>query len=127
MTVCREEDKYLHPEWAPRVDKSNARGESGWDELDEFEGLDYRELGCVERDRHGAGFLFQVLTEGEENSVAIVSNESFGGWTKAFTDPCLCAAIVQRLAFNGTIVETGTDSCRLASTRARAEEPAEAG
>lgn len=77
--------------------------------------------------RHGAELLFQVLTEREEkNSVAITSNESFGGWTKTFTDPRLCAAIVDRLTFNGTIIETGTDSYRLASTRARAEH-AEAG
>jgi DNA replication protein DnaC len=86
------------------------------------------ELGYMELDRHGAELLFQVLTEREEkNSVAIASNESFGGWTKAFTDPRLCAAIVDRLTFNGTIIETGTDSYRLASTRARAEEPAKAG
>jgi hypothetical protein len=78
-------------------------------------------------DRHGAELLFQVLTEREEkNSVAIASNESFCGWTKTFTDPRLCAAIVDRLTFNGTIIETGTDSYRLASTRARAEEPATA-
>lgn len=51
-----------------------------------------------------------------------MANESFGGWTKTFTDPRLCAAIVDRLTFNGTIIETGTDSYRLASTRARAEE-----
>lgn len=49
------------------------------------------------------------------------------GWTKTFTDPRLCAAIVDRLTFNGTIIETGTDSYRLASTRARAEDPAKAG
>ncbi|MFF4243094.1 ATP-binding protein [Streptomyces sp. NPDC001822] len=74
------------------------------------------ELGCVELDRHGAELLFQVLTEREEkNSVAIASNESFGGWTKTFTDPRLCAAIVDRLTFYGTIIETGTDSYRLAS------------
>ena len=83
------------------------------------------ELGYMELDRHGAELLFQVLTEREEkNSVAIASNDSFGGWTKTFTDPRLCAAIVDRLTFNGTIIETGTDSYRLASTRARAEEPA---
>jgi hypothetical protein len=29
------------------------------------------------------------------------------GWTKTFTDPRLCAAIVDRLAFGGNIVETG--------------------
>jgi hypothetical protein len=44
-------------------------------------------------DRRGAELLFQVLTEREEkNSVAIASNESFGGWTKTFTDPRLCGA-----------------------------------
>lgn len=71
----------------------------------------------MELDRHGAELLFLVLTEREEkNSVAIASNESFGGWTKTFTDPRLCAAIVDRLTFNGTIIETGTDSYRLSST-----------
>ncbi len=82
-------------------------------------------VGMMELDRRGAELLFQVLTEREEkNSVAIASNESFGGWTKTFTDPRLCAAIVDRLTFNGTIVETGTDSYRLAGTRARTEQPA---
>jgi DNA replication protein DnaC len=38
------------------------------------------ELGYMELDRRGAELLFQVLTEREEeNSVAIASNESFGG------------------------------------------------
>lgn len=48
-------------------------------------------------------------------------------WTKTFTDPRLCAAIVDRLTFNGTIIETGTDSYRLATTRARAEDSAKVG
>ncbi len=79
------------------------------------------ELGYMELDRRGADLLFQVLTEREEkNSVAIASNESFSGWTKTFTDPRLCAAIVDRLTFSGHIIETGTDSYRLAQTRARA-------
>lgn len=53
------------------------------------------ELGYMGLDRRGAELLFQVLTEREEkNSVAIASNEAFGGWTKTFTDPRLCAAIV---------------------------------
>ncbi len=81
------------------------------------------ELGYMELDRHGAELLFQVLTEREEkNSVAIASNESFSGWTRTFTDPRLCAAIVDRLTFAGNILETGTDSYRLAQTRARAEQ-----
>src|SRR5215208_7836683 len=73
------------------------------------------ELGYMELDRRGAELLFQVLTEREEkNSVAIASNESFSGWTKTFTDPRLCAAIVDRLTFGGNIIETGTESYRLA-------------
>ncbi|TDT29363.1 hypothetical protein EV562_113228 [Streptomyces sp. BK208] len=39
----------------------------------------------------------------------------------------LYAAIAGRLTFNGTVIENGTDSYRLASTRARAEQPAKAG
>lgn len=75
------------------------------------------ELGYMQLDRRGAELLFQVLTEREEKaSVAIASNESFSGWTKTFTDPRLCAAIVDRLTFGGTIIETGTDSYRLAHT-----------
>lgn len=51
------------------------------------------ELGYTQLDRRGAELLFQVLTErGEKASVAIASNESFGGWTKTFTDPWLCTA-----------------------------------
>jgi DNA replication protein DnaC len=77
------------------------------------------ELGYMELDRRGAELLFQVLTEREEkNSVAIASNESFSGWTETFTDPRLCAAIVDRLTFGGNIIETGTQSYRLAHTKA---------
>ncbi|WP_442320110.1 ATP-binding protein [Catenuloplanes indicus] len=81
------------------------------------------ELGYMELDRRGAELLFQVLTEREEKaSVAIASNEAFSGWTKTFTDPRLCAAIVDRLTFGGNIIETGTDSYRLAQTRARTDK-----
>jgi hypothetical protein len=73
------------------------------------------ELDKMELDPRGAELLFQVLTEHEEkNSIAIAANESFSGWTKTFTDPRLGAAIVDRLMFNGSIIETGTDSYRLA-------------
>jgi DNA replication protein DnaC len=79
------------------------------------------ELGYMELDRHGAELLFQILTDREEKkAVAIASNEAFSGWTKTFTDPRLCAAIVDRLTYGGTIIETGTDSYRLAQTRAQA-------
>lgn len=78
------------------------------------------ELGYMELDKRGAELLFQVLTEREEkNSVAIASNESFSGWTKTFTDPRLCAAIVDRLTFGGNIIETGTQSFRLSHAKAQ--------
>lgn len=76
------------------------------------------ELGYLELDRRGAELLFQVLTEREERSaIAIASNEPFSSWTKTFTDPRLCAAIVDRLTFAGQIIETGTVSYRLAHAR----------
>jgi hypothetical protein len=79
---------------------------------------DGSKLGYMALDRRGAELLFQVLTEREEkNSVAIASNESFSGWTKTFTDTRLCPAIVDRLTFGGNIIETGTDSYRLAHAR----------
>ena len=78
------------------------------------------ELGYMELDRRGAEPLFQVLTEREERaSVAIASNVPFSGWTRTFTDPRLCAAIVDRLTFGGHILETGTTSYRLAHARSR--------
>jgi len=81
------------------------------------------ELGYLQLDRRGAELLFQVLTEREErNAIAIATNEPFSGWTKTFTDPRLCAAIVDRLTFDGHIIETGTTSYRLAHTRARRNE-----
>lgn len=76
------------------------------------------ELGYLQLDRRGAELLFQVLTEREERSaIAIASNEPFSAWTKTFTDPRLCAAIVDRLTFSGQIIETGTTSYRLAHAR----------
>jgi len=75
------------------------------------------ELGYMELGKRGAELLFQVLTEREEKaSVATATNEPFSGWTKTFTDPRLCAPIVDRLTFNGTIIETATDSYRLPHT-----------
>ncbi|MGE5291372.1 MAG: hypothetical protein ACM3ML_30065 [Micromonosporaceae bacterium] len=60
----------------------------------------------------------------ERDCAADASDESLGGWTKAFTDPSLRAAMVDPLTFGGNIIETGTDSCRLVQTRARQTSPA---
>ena len=78
------------------------------------------ELGYLELDRRGAELLFQVFTEREERaSIAIASNAAFSEWTSTFTDPRLCAAIVDRLTFDAHIINTGTDSYRLRTARAR--------
>ncbi|GAA3785876.1 hypothetical protein GCM10022206_27340 [Streptomyces chiangmaiensis] len=42
------------------------------------------------------------------------------GWTKTFTDPRLCAVIVDRFTFGGNLIQTGIESYRLALTQARA-------
>jgi DNA replication protein DnaC len=76
------------------------------------------ELGYLQLDAHGAELLFQVLTEREERaSVAVASNAPFSEWTSTFTDPRLAAAVVDRLTFNAHIIQTGSDSYRLRSTR----------
>jgi DNA replication protein DnaC len=77
------------------------------------------EFGYLELDPAGAKLLFQIFTEREERrSIAVASNAPFSEWQRTFTDPRLCAAIVDRLTFNGHIIETGSDSYRLATTRA---------
>ncbi|CAN5671304.1 IS21-like element helper ATPase IstB [soil metagenome] len=79
------------------------------------------ELGYLHLDPRGAELLFQVLTEREERaSVAVATNAPFSEWANTFTDARLCAAIIDRLTFNALIIETGTDSYRLRSTRRKA-------
>jgi DNA replication protein DnaC len=77
------------------------------------------ELGYVHIDPRGAELLFQVLTEREEkSSVAVASNAPFSEWGATFPDPRLAAAVVDRLTFRAHIIETGTQSYRLRTTRA---------
>ncbi|MFI7114919.1 ATP-binding protein [Amycolatopsis sp. NPDC049868] len=78
------------------------------------------ELGYLELDWRGAELLFQVFIEREErSSIAIASNSAFSEWARTFTDPRLCAAIVDRLTFDASIIETGTESFRLRTTKRR--------
>lgn len=78
------------------------------------------ELGYVALDARGAELLFQILTEREEqSSVATASNLPFSEWGKVISDARLVAAIIDRLTFNAQIIETGSDSYRLRSTKAK--------
>jgi DNA replication protein DnaC len=75
------------------------------------------ELGYLELDKAGAKLLFQIFTDREERrAMAVASNAPFSEWKHTFTDPRLCAAIVDRLTYNAHIIETGSESFRLAQT-----------
>jgi DNA replication protein DnaC len=77
------------------------------------------EVGYVHLDPRGAELLFQIITEREERaSIACASNAPFSEWGHTFTDPRLAAAVVDRLTFRAHIINTGTQSYRLATTRA---------
>ena len=93
-----------------------------------FDLLCLDELGYIELDRRGAELLFQVFTEREEKaSIAIASNAAFSEWAQAFTDPRLCAAIVDRLTYDAHIITTGAGSYRLRATAARRQAATSAG
>ncbi len=75
------------------------------------------ELGYVQIDPRGAELLFQIITERDERaSIAIGTNLPFSEWGTIFPDPRLVAAVVDRVTFNATILETGTQSYRLRTT-----------
>jgi DNA replication protein DnaC len=85
------------------------------------------ELGYVQIDPRGAELLFQIITERDERaSIGIGTNLPFSEWGTVFPDPRLVAAIVDRVTFNAHILETGSQSYRLAAskTAARAPRPA---
>jgi DNA replication protein DnaC len=76
------------------------------------------ELGYVQIDPRGAELLFQIITEREERaSIALGTNLPFSEWGTVVTDPRLVAAIVDRVTFNAHILETGTQSYRLRTSR----------
>jgi DNA replication protein DnaC len=76
------------------------------------------ELGYVQLDPRGAELLFQIITEREERaSIAIGTNLPFSEWGTVIPDPRLVAAIVDRITFNAHILETGTQSYRLRTSK----------
>jgi DNA replication protein DnaC len=79
------------------------------------------ELGYVQIDPRGAELLFQIITEREERaSIGIGTNLPFSEWGSVFPDPRLVAAIVDRITFNAHIIETGTESYRLRTSKTNA-------
>jgi DNA replication protein DnaC len=85
------------------------------------------ELGYVQVDPRGAELLFQIITEREERaSIGIGTNLPFSEWGSVFPDPRLVAAIVDRVTFNAHILETGTQSYRLRTSKTKATRRAKA-
>jgi len=81
------------------------------------------ELGYLHLDRRGAELLSRVLTKRDERaSIAVASNAPFREWGQTSTDPRLAAAVVDRLTFRAHILETGSSSYRLRTSRARRKE-----
>jgi len=79
------------------------------------------EFGYLDLDKAGSKLLFQVFTDREERrAMAVASNAPFSEWKRTIRDERLCAAVVDRLTYNAHIIETGTDSYRLARSAARA-------
>lgn len=64
--------------------------------------------------------------EDERASIAVASNAPFSEWGSTFTDPRLAAAVVDRLTFRAHILETGSSSYRLRTSRAKRKEEAPA-
>jgi len=76
------------------------------------------ELGYIRLDPRGAELLFQIITEREEKaSIGLATNLPFSEWGAVFPDPRLVAAIVDRVTYNAHILETGTQSYRLATSK----------
>ena len=78
------------------------------------------ELGYVPLAELGAELLFQVISErAEKASVIITTNLPFSEWTKVFTNPRLCKALLDRLTDRAHIIETGSESFRFRRTLER--------
>ncbi len=75
------------------------------------------ELGYVPLAESGAELLFQVLADRDERAaVVITTNLPFSEWTQVFTNPRLCAAVIDRITSRAHIIETGTESYRFRRT-----------
>lgn len=75
------------------------------------------EMGYVPLAETGADLLFQVLAERDERAaVMVTTNLPFSEWTQVFSNPRLCAAVVDRITHRAHIIETGSESYRFRRT-----------
>ena len=78
------------------------------------------EVGYVPLAEVGAEFLFQVVAErAEKAAVILTTNLPFSEWTQVIPNARLCKALLDRITDRAHIIETGTESYRLAQTKAK--------
>ncbi|MFB6784357.1 ATP-binding protein [Streptomyces sp. NPDC056352] len=72
------------------------------------------DFGYLNLDKKGAKLLLQFFTAREERkATTVASNALFSERDKTFTQPRPCVPIADRLTVEGTLIQTGADSCRL--------------
>lgn len=75
------------------------------------------EWGYVQMKEAAVELLFQVISaRAERAAVVLTTNLPFSEWSTMFPNARLCKAMVDRLADQASIIETGTESYRLLRT-----------
>jgi DNA replication protein DnaC len=76
------------------------------------------EVGYVPMAEVGAEYLFQVIADrAEKAAVILTTNLPFSEWTKVIPNARLCKALVDRIADQAHIIDTGKDSYRFKRTQ----------
>ena len=75
------------------------------------------EWGYVQMKEAAVELLFQVISaRAKRAAVVLTTNLPFSEWSTMFPNARLCKAMVDRLADQASIIETGTESYRLLRT-----------
>ena len=116
-----------HPAWVTAGQPLCLIGDSGTGKSHLLTGIGtaIAEAGLKVRYATAANLVNELAEAADDRQLtrvlAVASNAPFSEWKRTFTDPRLCSAIVDRLTYNAHIIETGTDSFRLAqASRAHA-------
>src|SRR5258708_36209399 len=94
--------------------------EAAINRLDRFHLLILDDLAYVSKDQAETSVLFELISARyERRSTLITANQPFGAWGKAFPDPAMTLAAVDRLVHHATIFENNVHSHRRRGALAR--------